>query len=80
MAEPGAYILTWIPDSSAAGYAIAFRPVDSPTTPKFRYVNKNEAGNIAITRLDPTVQYGVSIAGLDGNGRIGLFSPEVLTP
>jgi Peptidase family M28 len=80
MAEQGAYILTWIPDSSAAGYAIAFRPVDSPTTPKFRYVNKSEAGNIAITGLDPTMQYAVSIAGLDGNGRIGLFSSEVLTP
>ena len=80
MAEPGAYILTWIPDSNAAGYAISFRPVGSPTFPQFRYVNANEAGNVAITGLDPAVQYWVSIAGLDGNGRIGLFSQEVLTP
>jgi hypothetical protein len=80
MAEQGAFILTWIPDSAAAGYAISFRPVDSPTYPQFRYVNASEAGNVAITGLDPAVQYAVSIAGLDGNGRIGLFSLEVLTP
>ncbi|MCA9942362.1 MAG: M20/M25/M40 family metallo-hydrolase [Anaerolineales bacterium] len=80
MAEPGAYILTWIPDSNAAGYAISFRPVGSAAYPEFRYVNSNQAGNVAITGLDASVQYAVSIAGLDGNGRIGLFSPEVLTP
>ena len=80
MAEPGAYILTWIPDSNAAGYAISFRPVGSTIYPQFRYVNANEAGNVAITGLDPAVQYAVSIAGLDGNGRIGLFSSEVFTP
>ena len=80
MTEPGAYILTWIPDSVAAGYAISFRPVGSPEYSQFRYVNSGEAGNVAITGLDPAVQYAVSIAGLDGNGRIGLFSSEVLTP
>jgi hypothetical protein len=80
MAESGAYILTWIPDSNAAGYAISFRPVGSSGYPQFRYVNSSEAGNVAITGLDPSVQYAVSIAGLDGNGRIGLFSLEVLTP
>ncbi|VAW43636.1 hypothetical protein MNBD_CHLOROFLEXI01-1066 [hydrothermal vent metagenome] len=80
MAEPGAYILTWIPDGSAAGYAISFRPVGASTYPQFRYVNASDAGNVAITGLDPATQYAVSIAGLDGNGRIGLFSPEVLTP
>ena len=80
MAEPGAYILTWIPDSNAAGYAISFRPVGSTIYPQFRYVNANEAGNVAITGLDSAVQYAVSIAGLDGNGRIGLFSSEVFTP
>ncbi len=80
MAEPGAYILTWIPDTSAAGYAISFRPVGSANYTSFRYVNTNEAGNVAITGLDPAVQYAVSMAGLDGNGRIGLFSPEILTP
>lgn len=80
MAEPGAYILTWIPDSNAAGYAISFRPVGSTNFPQFRYVNSGDAGNVAITGLDPAAQYWVSIAGLDGNGRIGLFSQEVLTP
>ncbi len=80
MAEPGAYALTWVPDSNAAGYAISFRPIGSPGYSEFRYVNSNEAGNVAITGLDPSVQYGVSIAGLDGSGRIGLFSPEIFTP
>jgi hypothetical protein len=80
MAEQGAYILSWIPDSSAAGYAISFRPLGAATYPQFRYVNAGEAGNVAITGLDPTVRYAVSIAGLDGTGRIGLFSTEVLTP
>ncbi len=80
MAEPGAYILTWIPDSNAVGYAISFRPVGSASFPQFRYVNANESGNVAITGLDSSVQYAVSMAGLDGNGRIGLFSTEVLTP
>lgn len=80
MTEPGSFILTWIPDSNAAGYAISFRPVETPDYPQFRYVNASDAGNVAITGLDPTVQYAVSLAGLDGNGRIGLFSAEVLTP
>ncbi|MEZ4591046.1 MAG: M20/M25/M40 family metallo-hydrolase [Chloroflexota bacterium] len=80
MSEPGAFILTWIPDSKAAGYAISFRPVGTEAYPQFRYVNASEAGNVAITGLDPAVQYAVSIAGLDGNGRIGLFSSEILTP
>lgn len=80
MAEPGAFILTWIPDSNAAGYAISFRPVGAEGYPQFRYVNNRDAGNVAITGLDPAVQYAVSIAGLDGNGRIGLFSTEILTP
>ena len=80
MAEPGAYILTWIPDSNAAGYAISFRPIGSSSYPSFRYVNSSEAGNVAITGLDANLQYAVSIAGLDGNGRIGLFSLEILTP
>lgn len=80
MAEPGSYILTWIPEGTVAGYAISFRPVGSANYPQFRYVNASEAGNVAITGLDPGVQYAVSIAGLDGNGRIGLFSTEVLTP
>ena len=76
MAEPGAYILTWIPDSSAAGYAISFRPIGSATYTSFRYVNISDAGNVAITGLEPGVQYAVSLAGLDGNGRMGLFSQK----
>ncbi|MGH2538829.1 MAG: M20/M25/M40 family metallo-hydrolase [Candidatus Promineifilaceae bacterium] len=78
MADPGGYILTWQPDSAAAGYAISFRPVGSPEFPPFRFVATSEAGNIAFTGLDPNVNYAVSMAALDINGRISNFSPEVI--
>ncbi|MCP5094166.1 MAG: M20/M25/M40 family metallo-hydrolase [Chloroflexi bacterium] len=78
MSDPGAYILTWEPDSDAAGYAISFRPAGSATYPPFRLVNAQQAGNVAITGLDPNTTYYVSMAALDANGRIGLFSPEVV--
>lgn len=35
MSEPGSFILTWIPDSNAAGYAISFRPVGRRNTRSF---------------------------------------------
>ena len=76
--EPGAYSITWAPDPNAAGYAISFRPVNVDTYPPFRFVNGRQAGNIVLTGLEPNVTYAVSIAALDGNGRIGLFSPEVV--
>ncbi len=79
MADAGAYILTWPPDPLAAGYAISFRPLDAPGYGDFRLVNIAEAGNIALTGLDPTLTYAVSLATLDAAGRISLFSPEIIT-
>ena len=78
MADPGSYILTWLPDPLAAGYAIAFRPVDSPELPPFRYVSAVEAGNVALTDIDPFTTFAVSMAAIGNNGRIGAFSQEVL--
>ncbi len=78
MADPGAVILTWAPDPQAAGYALSFRPVESFSFPQFQYVSAADAGNIAINGLDPQQAYYLSIAGLDGNGRLGFFSPEVI--
>ena len=76
--EPGTYSITWAPDPNAAGYALSFRPTNVDAYPPFRFVNGRQAGNIVLTGLDPNVTYAVSIAALDGNGRISLFSPEVV--
>lgn len=77
-AEGGTYLITWAPDRIAAGYAIAFRPLDSDVMPPLRFVNRQQAGNIALSGFDPAVTYAVSMASVDENGRISLFSPEVI--
>ncbi|MCP4360246.1 MAG: M20/M25/M40 family metallo-hydrolase [Chloroflexi bacterium] len=78
MAETGSYIISWLPDSNAAGYALAFRPLGLDAYPDFRYVSLDQAGNVALTNLDPSVRYAVSMAALNGNGRISPFSLEIL--
>lgn len=78
MAEPGAYIISWLPDPLAAGYAFSFRPVGLDDLPPFRYVSAAEAGNVALTGLDSQTTYAVSLAAIDGRGRISSFSPEVI--
>lgn len=77
MAEPGAYLLTWPVDPLASGYAISFRPLNSSTYPPFRFVRAKMAGNVVVTGFDPAETYAVSIAALDENGRLGLFTPEI---
>lgn len=78
MDDPGGFILNWTPDPMAAGYVISFRPIDSADFVPFRFVSAKEAGNVALTGFDPGVTYAVSLAALDGNGRVSLFSPEVI--
>jgi hypothetical protein len=79
METAGSYIITWPPDSQAAAYAISFRPLGVPEyTSPFFYVSGNEAGNVALTGLDPIVNYAVSLAALDNNGKISAFSAEVI--
>lgn len=78
MADPGGYILTWTPSELAAGYAISFRQAGDPNYPPFRFVAANEAGNVAITGLDPNVSYLVSLASLSETGRMSLFSQEII--
>jgi hypothetical protein len=36
------------------------------------------AGNVVLTGYDPSANYAVSIASLDANGRLGLFTPETI--
>jgi len=76
MAEPGAFLLTWPVTPDAAGYAISFRPVDSAYYPTFRLVKAVNAGNVALTGLDPAVTYGVSIAAINDRGLVSGFSVE----
>lgn len=76
MAEPGTYLLTWPVAQDASGYAISFRPVDSLYYPTFRFVKSTNAGNVAITGLDPSVTYAVSIAALNERGLVSGFSVE----
>lgn len=78
MADPGSFVLNWTPDPAAAGYVISFRPIESADYVPFRFVSAKDAGNVALTGYDPGTSYGVSLAALDGNGRIGLFSPEII--
>lgn len=78
MDDPGSFVLNWTPDPTAAGYVISFRPIDSIDYVPFRFVGANEAGNVALTGFDPGVSYAVSLAALDGNGRVSLFSPEII--
>ncbi|MCB9005155.1 MAG: M20/M25/M40 family metallo-hydrolase [Ardenticatenaceae bacterium] len=78
MAEPGSFLLTWAVDPAVAGYAIAFRPLDSPSYPTFRFVKGLSAGNVALTNLEVGTTYAVSMTALDEYGRVGDFSPEVI--
>jgi hypothetical protein len=79
MADAGSYIITWPPDPRAAAYAISFRPVGVPEfTAPFHYVSGPDAGNVALTGLDPIVTYAVSLAALDNGGKISAFSAEVI--
>lgn len=76
--EPGSFALTWQVSPSAAGYAISFRPIGEKRYPPFRFVRASEAGNVILTGFEPDVPYGVSLAALDENGRLGYFSPEII--
>lgn len=78
MEEAGSYALNWQPDPMAAGYVISFRPIESADFVPFRFVSANEAGNVALTGFDPNTAYAVSMAAMDGNGRVSLFSPETI--
>jgi len=79
MAEDGAYLLSWTPDGRAAGYAIIFRPIGGGES-VIRLLSGGEAGNVALTGMDPTFSYGISLAPIDEQGRVGRFSEEVVTP
>ncbi len=74
----GTYQLSWPVQPSAAGYAISFRPLDYPSYEAFHFVKSVQAGNVALTGKDPTLNYSVSLAALDANGRLSYFTPEII--
>ncbi len=77
LADPGTFLLTWPVEPGVAGYAISFRPLDSPVYAPFRFVRAENAGNVVLTGYDPNTRYAVSMAALDENGRLGMFTREV---
>lgn len=77
MADPGSFILTWPIDPSASGYIISLRPESSGDYAPFRFVSIGQAGNVVLTGYDAGVTYQLSLASLDENGRVSLFSQEV---
>jgi hypothetical protein len=80
MAAPGTFLFTWEVNPQAAGYVIALRPAGQPAYPTFRFVSAVDAGNVALTGIDTSQEYLVSLAPIDGTGRLGMFSPEVALP
>jgi hypothetical protein len=74
----GTYQLSWPVTGGAAGYAISFRPIEEPSHQAFHFVKAEQAGNVALTGMDPGVNYSVSVAALDENGRLSYFSPEMI--
>jgi hypothetical protein len=78
LADPGTYLLTWPVEPGADGYAISFRPIGSLTYEPFRFVRAENAGNVVLTGYDPDTTYAVSIAALNENGRLGLFTRELI--
>lgn len=79
MADPGSFLLSWVPSLDAAGYAVSFRPVGSGDYPPFRFIKANQTSNVVLTGFEPDTTYAISIAAVGNNGRLGYFSPEVIT-
>ncbi|MBP6473087.1 MAG: M20/M25/M40 family metallo-hydrolase [Chloroflexi bacterium] len=78
METAGSVILTWPVDGTAVGYVLSFRPVGTTDYAPFRFVRAEDAGQVAITDLAPGTTYALSMAALSSNGRVSLFSPEIL--
>lgn len=78
MAEPGSFLLTWPVAEDVDGYAISFRPAESPDYAPFRFVTAARAGNVALTDLDPNQTYLVSLAALSESGLMSSFSTEIV--
>lgn len=79
MSEPGSFLVTWLTDPEADGYAISVRPLGMERFPPFRFVSSAQAGNVILSGFDPQNSYGISIAALNDHGCLGGFSsPEII--
>jgi hypothetical protein len=78
MADAGSYLLTWVPQPEVVTYLIALRRVGSDEFEPFRYVAGSEMGQVVLRGLDPQAHYAISLAAVDGNGRLSYFSTELL--
>jgi hypothetical protein len=70
--------LTWAPQPEVVTYLIALRRVGSDEFEPFRYVAGSEMGQVVLRGLDPQAHYAISLAAVDGNGRLSYFSSELL--
>ncbi len=75
--EDGIYEVAWDAIPTAIGYAVSLRPQAQLTYPEFQYVPSELVNNVTLTGLQAGVRYGISVAPLDGQGRLGGFSAEV---
>ena len=79
MSEPGSFLVTWLTDPEADGYAISVRSLGMERYPPFRFVSAAQSGNVILSGFDPQSSYGISIAALNERGCLGAFSsPEII--
>ena len=76
--EAGSYQLNWESVRGAAAYVISFRSLGSARYEPFRFVSADQAGDVVLTGFTAPQGYAVSMAAVDGSGRIGAFTPEVI--
>ena len=76
--EPGSYQLNWEMVPGAAAYVISFRSLGSVRYEPFRFVSADQAGDVILTGFTAPQGYAVSMAAVDGRGRVGAFTPEVI--
>jgi hypothetical protein len=79
--DGGSVRVGWTPHERAAAYVVSIRPFDieGDRFGPFRFVGADNAGDVLLTGYNPAQPYAVSIAGVDEQGRLGLFSsPEVV--
>jgi Peptidase family M28 len=79
LAEPGSFLVAWVPEPGVAGYAISVRPLGSQRFTPFRFVSAEQAGNVVLSGFESQTGYAISIAAMNERGCLGAFSsPEII--
>ncbi|MFN2138613.1 MAG: M20/M25/M40 family metallo-hydrolase [Candidatus Promineifilaceae bacterium] len=81
LADPGTFLVAWVPDANVAGYAISVRPLGSERFAPFRFVSAEQAGNVVLSGYESETGYAISLAAMNDRGCLGAFSsPEIIIP